>query len=55
MKLLAYLFLAVIFYLIASFINTELNPLLWGIFTKIIYSIGAVWSLMMFSSEDIID
>ncbi len=52
MKLLAYLFLATIFYGIASFINVELNPLLWGTFTKIVYSIGAIWSLNIFTNDD---
>ena len=47
-KIFIYLILAGIFYLIASFINVDFNPLHWGVFTKIVYSIGALNSLRIF-------
>ena len=48
MKLLAYLTLAIIFYVIAVFINVELNPLYWGVFTKIVYCAGALYTAVKF-------
>ena len=45
MKFLEFITIAIIVYLIFSFINAELNPIHWNIFSKIIYVIGAIISL----------
>lgn len=41
-EILSYLLIAAIIYLIACFINTTFNPLEWGTFTKVVYSLGAL-------------
>jgi hypothetical protein len=48
MKLQVYLLIAIVFFLIASWINLDLNPLHWGTLTKIIYSIILLWSIRVF-------
>lgn len=43
-KLLGFIVLAILYYLIACFINNTFNPLEWGTFTKIVYCSGAILS-----------
>lgn len=40
--------LALIFYLVGSFINLSLNFIDWGTFSRIVYASGAIISLKLF-------
>lgn len=47
-----YLLLAVIFYIVASFINLNFNPIAWSEGTRVYYSLGAIVSLFLIWAND---
>lgn len=47
-----FMLLAVIFYLIMSFISVDLNPLEWFTGCKVVYAVGAMLTGLAIAAED---